>query len=133
MCVCVCVCVYVCVCVCNLLNCSSVFDGNLCPCYTFFFFFFFLCCNCYVVCHAILLIFMYVFCVFAPLQPFPPLFLVIYCKRLGLLRLGISIHNNNNNNNQIISVMSKAKSAFCHSVSAGLQGFLWASTGLGDV
>ena len=39
-CVLVCVCVYkcVCVCVCNLLNCSSVFDGNLCPCYTFFFF-----------------------------------------------------------------------------------------------
>ena len=31
-------------------------------------------------------------------NPFPPLFLVIYCKRLGLLRLGVSIHNNNNNN-----------------------------------
>ena len=31
-----CVCVSVCVCVCvfNLLNCSSVFDGNLCPCCT---------------------------------------------------------------------------------------------------
>ena len=35
-----------------------------------------------------------------PSNPFPPLFfLVIYCKRLGLLRLGVSIHNNNNNNN----------------------------------
>ena len=31
-----------------------------------------------------------------PSNPFPPLFfLVIYCKRLGLLRLGVSIHNNN--------------------------------------
>ena len=26
-----------------------------------------------------------------PSNPFPPLFLVIYCKRLGLLRLGVSI------------------------------------------
>ena len=39
---------------------------------------------------------MYVFCVFAsvppsPSNPFPPLFHVIYCKRLGLLRLGVSI------------------------------------------
>ena len=43
-CVCVCVCVSVCVCVCvcvcvyvcvlNLLNSSSVFDGNMYPCYT---------------------------------------------------------------------------------------------------
>ena len=112
-CVCVCVCVCKCVCVCNLLNRSSVFDGNLCPCYTcslFFLFFSFWRCNCYVVCHAILLIFMYVLCVFAsvppppppppppPSNPFPPLFHVIYCKRLGLLRLGVSIHNNNNNN-----------------------------------
>ena len=41
---------------------------------------------------------MYVFCVFASVPPLPPLFHVIYCKRLGLLRLGVSIHNNNNNN-----------------------------------
>ena len=33
----------------------------------------------------------------SPSDPFPPLFHVIYCKRLGLLRLGVSIHNNNNN------------------------------------
>ena len=65
--------------------------------------FYFWHCNHYVVCHTILLMFMYVFCVFAsvpplPLQPLPaPLFRVIYCKRLGLLRLGVSIHNNNNN------------------------------------
>ena len=70
-------------------------------------------CNRCVVCHTILLISMYVFSVFAsvlpsPSNPFPPLFHVIYCKRLGLLRLGVSIHhhhhhhhhhNYNNNNN----------------------------------
>ena len=41
-------------------------------------------------------------CICAPLPPPPPsspLFRVIYCKRLGLFRLGISIHNNNNYNN----------------------------------
>ena len=35
----------------------------------------------------------------SPSNPLPPLFHVIYCKRLGLFRLGASIHNNNNNDN----------------------------------
>ena len=29
-----------------------------------------------------------------PSNPFPPLFHIIYCKCLGLFRLGVSIHNN---------------------------------------
>ena len=61
-------------------------------------------CNRYVVCHTILLIFYYVFCVFAsvlppPSNPFPPLFHVIYCKHLMLCRLDVNIHNDDDNNN----------------------------------
>ena len=73
-------------------------------------------------CHTILLIFMYVFCVFAcaPPPPSTPLFHIIYCKRLEPLRLGVSIHNdddgdggdddnnnnnNNNNNNSMVVVI----------------------------
>ena len=37
-----------------------------------------------------------------PSYPFPPLFHVIYCKRLWLLRLGVSIHHHNNNNNNYL-------------------------------
>ena len=63
---------------------------------------------------------MYVFCVFAslppsPSNPFPPLFHVIYCKRLGLLRLGVSIHNNNNNNNNVRG-QDLLKNYSCYSV-----------------
>ena len=48
-----------------------------------------------------------------PSNPFPPLFfLVIYCKRLGLLRLGVSIHNNNNNNNFSVYFCSSSVSTF---------------------
>ena len=125
-CVCVCVCVRACVRVCvqyvfYLLNSSSVFDGNMCPCHTFSILVY---CYRHVVCHTILLIFMNVFCVFASVPPPPPpppslplphpplttVFHVIYCKRLGLFRLGVSIHNDNNSsNNTLMQAHSELK------------------------
>ena len=45
------------------------------------------------------------FCIFASSNLFPPLFHVIYCKRLGLFRLGVSVHINNNDDAMQINTL----------------------------